>query len=684
MRSKILALMMLTAIIVAVFATGVGHAQPLNPSTARLCNGLPYLCEKVFDKVTFPGNHNSGSGAGNIWGHPNPDCVRGCTSGDCCSSCFYRNQGKTITQQLEFGIRYFDIDTGICHGILVTSHAECIGPKISQMLDEFDAFLNLEENRNEVVILTFGDQRDNSEKDLQPMLYQHLLRWEPTPQRLEDRDLTIFKKDPAGPWPTLGDLVDTNQRIVVYLRNPDPSMGFEDIGVLSERDYIFDTWIERGCSSSCNGVVFDTYNKCLEAYDNPNELKLVLITVNCSYGLCLSDLARLCQGHLLESLDECRCGLSDLPFNCPDPVLERIPNFIVADWTQNDDHKSNIVQVVKRFNQDILKEQDLALDISKDTASHIGFESNRNGKMISAGIEFNTQWLTDNELWKYKEWQSGNDEGNDLEELEYGKSICLQSKSNGKYLRSHSGGLYQSDWCRGDEEWRIERYDPENPNPMGTEGLVQAGDSICLYSMADGKYVRAYDLSLGLQDHCETDEKFYVHAGWNDFDGDRVIDEGDNCREIYNPEQKDTDGDGIGDACDPVNDWQTAYQILFDNPSDLKALRKYRDEILSNTTRGVIYKTLLYSLSKQALQVLFSNPNFIYQAKALIEPNYGAVLDVLDGYKGVINNTEEIASFLDAYAKKSPLILKIFSYIVRWDMLRKQRQGKLFHGFRLK
>jgi hypothetical protein len=36
-----------------------------------------------------------------------------------------------------------------------------------------------------------------------------------------------------------------------------------------------------------------------------------------------------------------------------------------------------------------------------------------------------------------------------------------------------------------------------------------------------------------------------------DKDGDNVSDNGDNCPEIANPDQKDTDGDKLGDACDP-------------------------------------------------------------------------------------------------------------------------------------
>jgi hypothetical protein len=132
------------------------------------------------------------------------------------------------------------------------------------------------------------------------------------------------------------------------------------------------------------------------------------------------------------------------------------------------------------------------------------------------------------------------------------------------------------------------------------------------------------------------------------------------------------------------NDWQTAYEILFDNPSDLELLRQYRDEILANTTRGVIYKTLLYKFSKQALEVMLSNPELMLQAKDLIDAKTYAVLDVLDGYEGIIYNTDEIVSFLDTYAQKSPPILKILVYIVKWDMLRKQRREELFFGFRLK
>jgi hypothetical protein len=179
MRSRILALMMLTAIIVAVLVTAVGHAQNLNPYTARLCNGLPYLCEKRFDEVTFPGNHNSGSGADGY--------LETCYGYAPVEYQYHvRNQGKTITEQLEFGIRYFDIDTCICNDELRTCHGvwfdnKLFGGSILGMFEEFEDFLNRPENRNEVIVLTFGDQDRPDDEGLQGKLHDELLRWEPTP-----------------------------------------------------------------------------------------------------------------------------------------------------------------------------------------------------------------------------------------------------------------------------------------------------------------------------------------------------------------------------------------------------------------------------------------------------------------------------------------------------------------------
>ena len=63
----------------------------------QTCNGLAGLCQLRLDQVTLAGTHNSGAGFdGHLW----------YGSGVKALSCFYRNQGASITRQLDLGIRY--------------------------------------------------------------------------------------------------------------------------------------------------------------------------------------------------------------------------------------------------------------------------------------------------------------------------------------------------------------------------------------------------------------------------------------------------------------------------------------------------------------------------------------------------------------------------------------------------
>jgi len=99
------------------------------------------------------------------------------------------------------------------------------------------------------------------------------------------------------------------------------------------------------------------------------------------------------------------------------------------------------------------------------------------------------------------------------------------------------------------------------------------------------------------------------------------------------------------------------------------------------TYRAIV---LLVDFSDKALEVLLNNPEMMIEANYLIAVNKDAVSGVLDGSEGIIYDTDEIVAFLDAYAKKAPPVLKVLAKIVQWDMLRKQRRGELFLGFRLK
>ncbi len=75
-------------------------------------------------------------------------------------------------------------------------------------------------------------------------------------------------------------------------------------------------------------------------------------------------------------------------------------------------------------------------------------------------------------------------------------------------------------------------------------------------------------------------------SGGNDSDGDGIDDKDDNCPDTPNPDQADTDGDGRGDACDPVSldmkyleKVQKAYIAYYLRPADPAGLFYWAKEL---------------------------------------------------------------------------------------------------------
>lgn len=186
----------------------------------RECNGSHDLCRKRVNEVTFAATHNSMSSANAGWLFP--------------------DQEAGIRQQLESGIRGLLIDThywdtaddvtalthdrvpdnlSVALGSFLTSigqpqpgallcHSLCtLGSEpLTNGLNEVKRFLD--RNRNEVVVVIIEDYV--SVADTQAAFKQTGL------------DKYVVTHRPGTSWPTLGQLVRTNKRLIVFSENQQP------------------------------------------------------------------------------------------------------------------------------------------------------------------------------------------------------------------------------------------------------------------------------------------------------------------------------------------------------------------------------------------------------------------------------------------------------------------------------
>lgn len=166
-------------------STGPGESTGEEPG----CNGSAALCERPYDAVVFPGTHNSVAATQSGFGALNA------------------NQTHPIDQQLADGIRvllldvtYDDGETALCHGPCALGSRPHV-----EVLAELRTFLV--DHPREVITIIYQDSAtpediaaDFEETGLIEFVYTH-----------QD-----------GPWPTLGEMVEANTRLVVTAENSGP------------------------------------------------------------------------------------------------------------------------------------------------------------------------------------------------------------------------------------------------------------------------------------------------------------------------------------------------------------------------------------------------------------------------------------------------------------------------------
>ena len=93
-------------------------------------------------------------------------------------------------------------------------------------------------------------------------------------------------------------------------------------------------------------------------------------------------------------------------------------------------------------------------------------------------------------------------------------------------------------------------------------------------------YIAVYDMTEGMSEwEGET-------VLCSDSDEDGINDDLDNCPDIYNPNQKDRDENGLGDTCDSNAVPCLVGEIYGDNSEVTEQLRNYRNERLNKTALG--------------------------------------------------------------------------------------------------
>lgn len=163
------------------------------PSEPLACNGHAELCERPFDAIVFPGTHNSHSALDEGF----PPVVA--------------NQQHGIARQLEDGIRVLLLDVYadeadpatllLCHGSCTfgsTPHLEGLAAITSF----------LQANPREVITILY---EDHAPVDAIASDYA-----------ATGADALVFTHAPASPWPTLGEMIDADTRLVVTAESGGP------------------------------------------------------------------------------------------------------------------------------------------------------------------------------------------------------------------------------------------------------------------------------------------------------------------------------------------------------------------------------------------------------------------------------------------------------------------------------
>lgn len=286
------------------------------------CNGMSGLCDLKFNEVTLPCTHNSA--ANRVMYYYDSPTRTSWAAG----SCWYRNQGMDFKGQLNFGIRFFDIDTKAKRGTPYVSHSNALGKTLDHEINIITDWLNEGSHRNEVIGIRFENTQMAGEFSKFISVFDKHGWFSSSSSKVRVND--------DGEWPTLRDAINKNKRIFIFV-NPDLcnySCRNSKRWVHSNTKFD-DTYKYRKVSSSCSGVVADTRDACKGTAD------FSLLSIFASVGLCISDMQGYCNSWINEATLAC--------------YAEREKNGLTANWVCADyvgraGNNENVVSIARTIN----------------------------------------------------------------------------------------------------------------------------------------------------------------------------------------------------------------------------------------------------------------------------------------------------------------------------------------------
>ena len=278
----------LAAGLIALLAIAGCGKEVTPPPGPLVCAGSERLCERRYDEVSFATAHNAMSSEEEGFAGP--------------------NQKFKLSRQLAQGIRGFMLDVYSFEGKLYLCHVFCeLGKRpLVEALNELRVFLEL--NPGELLTLQLESYVTGAE----------------IAADFEAAKLTPFAvvQPKDTPWPTLGELVKANKRLVVFAEKGggSPDWYMELYAYSWETNYHFEKKSQFSCTinrGDKKNALF-TLNHFLTAPVASPEL-----AAQVNPNPCLIDRARQCQAE-----------------------SGRLPNFVAVDFTSVGD----VVGVVKALN----------------------------------------------------------------------------------------------------------------------------------------------------------------------------------------------------------------------------------------------------------------------------------------------------------------------------------------------